>query len=139
SDFRGRIRGRCVSYFTLRACPKNDGLAMLRYGEGPVTLLPTDEPSDHRGAANGVGTPVTIGRLAPAVTDHDRDPPPLSPTGAAQSMRASAQVTAPGAVTNIIVTVSTRPNRQNRSTCSRMSVPWFEVARADCTAESIEM
>ena len=47
---------------------------MLRYGEGPVTLLPTDEPSDHRGAANGVGTPVTIGRLAPAVTDHDRDP-----------------------------------------------------------------
>src|SRR5215469_3826805 len=54
-------------------------------------------------------------------------------------MRVSAQVTAPGAVTNRIVTVSTRPNRQNRSTRSRMSVPWFEVARADCTAESIEM
>jgi hypothetical protein len=41
----------------------------------------------------------------------------------AHSMRASAQVTAPGAVTSMIVAVSTRPNRQNRSTCSRMSVP----------------
>ena len=38
-------------------------------------------------------------------------------------MRAAAQVTAPGAVTSIIVAVSTRPNRQNRSTRSRMSVP----------------
>jgi hypothetical protein len=45
------------------------------------------------------------------------------PAGAAHSMRASAQVTAPGAATSIIVAVSTRPNRQNRSTCSRMSVP----------------
>src|SRR5262249_34014555 len=42
---------------------------------------------------------------------------------AAHSMRASAQVTAPGAVTSMIVAVSTRPNGQNRSTCSRMSVP----------------
>jgi hypothetical protein len=41
---------------------------------------------------------------------------------AAHSIRASAQVTAPGAATNMIVAVSTRPNRQNRSTCSRMSV-----------------
>src|SRR5262245_59206753 len=41
----------------------------------------------------------------------------------AHSMRASAQVTAPGATTSIIVAASTRPNRQNRSTCSRMSVP----------------
>jgi hypothetical protein len=39
------------------------------------------------------------------------------------SMRDSAQVTAPGAVTSMIVAVSTRPNRQNRSTRSRMSVP----------------
>ena len=38
-------------------------------------------------------------------------------------MRASAQVTAPGAVTSMIMAVSTRPDRQNRSTCSRMSVP----------------
>jgi hypothetical protein len=42
--------------------------------------------------------------------------------GAAHSIRASAQVTAPGAITSMIVAVSTRPNRQNRSTCSRMSV-----------------
>jgi len=41
----------------------------------------------------------------------------------AHSMRATAQVTAPGAVTSIIVAVSTSPNRQNRSTRSRMSVP----------------
>src|SRR5262249_9181717 len=44
-------------------------------------------------------------------------------SGAAHSMRDSAQVTAPGAVTSMIVAVSTRPNRQNRSRCSRMSVP----------------
>jgi hypothetical protein len=45
------------------------------------------------------------------------------PAGTAHSMRASAQVTAPGAVTSRVVAMSTRPNRQNRSTCSRMSVP----------------
>src|SRR5262249_5937360 len=44
------------------------------------------------------------------------------PAGAAHSMRASAQVMAPGAVTSMIVAVSTRPNRQNRNRCSRMSV-----------------
>jgi hypothetical protein len=44
------------------------------------------------------------------------------PAAAAHSMRASAQVTAPGAATNILVAVSTRPNRQNRNTCSRMSL-----------------
>src|SRR5262245_53767461 len=38
-------------------------------------------------------------------------------------MRASAQVTAPGAIASMITAVSTRPNRQNRSRCSRMSVP----------------
>jgi hypothetical protein len=37
-------------------------------------------------------------------------------------MKANAQVTAPGAATNMIEAVSTRPNRQNRSACSRMSV-----------------
>ena len=40
----------------------------------------------------------------------------------AQSMRDSAQVIAPGAIANMIAAVSTRPNRQNRSTCSRMLV-----------------
>ena len=38
-------------------------------------------------------------------------------------MRDSAHVTAPGAVTSMSVAVSTRPNRQNRSTRSRMPVP----------------
>src|SRR5215467_2068567 len=41
----------------------------------------------------------------------------------AQSMRASVQVTAPGAITSMIAAMSTRPNRQNRGTCSRMSEP----------------
>jgi hypothetical protein len=44
------------------------------------------------------------------------------PAAAAHSMRASAQVTAPGAATSRVVAVSTRPNKQNRSTCSRMSL-----------------
>src|SRR6516165_9823029 len=43
--------------------------------------------------------------------------------GATHSMRASAQVTAPGAIISMIVAASTRPNRQNRSRCSRISVP----------------
>jgi len=38
-------------------------------------------------------------------------------------MRDNAQVTSPGAINSMIAAVSTRPNRQNRSTCSRMSVP----------------
>src|SRR5262249_11981143 len=50
------------------------------------------------------------------------DSPNRAPASA-QSMRDSAQVTAPGAIASMIVAVSTRPNRQNRSTCSRMSVP----------------
>jgi hypothetical protein len=57
---------------------------------------------------------------------------PEGPAGAAHSMRASAQVTAPGAVTSMIVAVSTRPNRQNRSTCSRMSVPIAFMPPAPC-------
>jgi hypothetical protein len=48
-------------------------------------------------------------------------------SGAAHSMRASAQVTAPGAATNMIVAVSTRPNRQKRSTCSRMLTPLVQI------------
>src|SRR5215831_4962108 len=36
---------------------------------------------------------------------------------------ASVQVTAPGAITSMIAAMSTRPNRQNRGTCSRMSEP----------------
>jgi hypothetical protein len=39
------------------------------------------------------------------------------------SMRDSAQVTSPGALNSMIAAMSTRPTRQNRSTCSRMSVP----------------
>jgi len=38
-------------------------------------------------------------------------------------MSASAQVTAPGAITSMIVAMNTKPNRQNKSTCSRMSLP----------------
>src|SRR5262249_60799458 len=44
------------------------------------------------------------------------------PAGAAQSMRASAQVTDPGAITRMIGAMTTRPNRQNKSTCSCNSV-----------------
>jgi len=54
----------------------------------------------------------------------------LLPAGAAHSMKASAQVTAPGAITSMIVAVSTRPNRQNRSTCSR-KVPLSTKAKVE--------
>src|SRR5262249_54527188 len=97
SDFRGRIWGRCVSYFTLRACPKKMGsqcsatargwsLFSTKFAAASLTL-PTDEPSDHeRGqqerddhahADEHIGAPrpqPPTRRLAPAVTDHDRDP-----------------------------------------------------------------
>src|SRR6516225_2125088 len=53
----------------------------------------------------------------------------LLPAGAAHSMKASAQVTAPGAITSMIVAVSTRPNGQNRSIRSRMSVPLSTKAK----------
>jgi hypothetical protein len=39
------------------------------------------------------------------------------------SMRDSAQVTAPGAIISMITAVSTRPNKQKRTTCSRMPLP----------------
>jgi len=52
---------------------------------------------------------------------------PGFPAGAAHSMRASAQVTAPGAVTSMIVAVSTRLNRQDRSTCSCMLTPLVQI------------
>jgi hypothetical protein len=52
-----------------------------------------------------------------------RTAPVLGVAAAHHAMRASAQVTAPGAITSMIVAVSTRPNRQKRSTCSRMSAP----------------
>ena len=38
------------------------------------------------------------------------------------SMSDSAQVTSPGAINSMIAAMSTRSNRQNRSTLSRMSV-----------------
>jgi hypothetical protein len=44
---------------------------------------------------------------------------PGGPAGAAHSMKDSAQVTSPGAINSMIAAMSTRPNRQNRSTCSR--------------------
>src|SRR5262249_31590405 len=55
----------------------------------------------------------------------------------AQSMKASAQVTA-GAITSMIVAVSTRPNRQNRSTCSRMSVPLVQKQKLGVVNERDE-
>src|SRR5262249_37733861 len=63
---------------------------------------------------------------------NSRQKPPVGPSnhsrnaegpGSAHSTRDNAQVTAAGAVTSMIVAVSTRPNKQNRSTCSRMSPP----------------
>ena len=39
------------------------------------------------------------------------------------SMSDSAQVTSPGAINSMIAAMSTRPARQKRRTCSRMSVP----------------
>jgi hypothetical protein len=60
---------------------------------------------------------------------------------AAHSMRASAQVTAPGAITSMIVAVSTRPKRQNKSTCSRMSLSTkaeVEAGKPDRSASSAE-
>src|SRR5262249_2769424 len=61
--------------------------------------------------------------------------------GEAHSMRDSGQVTAPGAVTSKIVAVSTRPNRQNRSTCSRMSLSTkaeVEAGKSDKLTRSAE-
>ena len=63
---------------------------------------------------NGVVTIITKANLPVVASERSG--------GAAHSMRASAQVTAPGAITSMIVAVSTRPNRQNKSTCSRMSL-----------------
>jgi hypothetical protein len=42
-------------------------------------------------------------------------------------MKESAQVTAPGAITSMIAAISTRPNKPNRSTCSRI---WLSIALA---------
>src|SRR5262249_45546809 len=39
----------------------------------------------------------------------------------AHSMRDSAQVTSPGAINSMIAAMSTRPNRQNRSTCGKVA------------------
>jgi hypothetical protein len=39
------------------------------------------------------------------------------------SMKDSAQVTAPGAIISMITAVSTRPNKQKRTTCSCMPLP----------------
>src|SRR5499433_3888967 len=62
-----------------------------------------------------------------AQTDIRRDPQSAAAEAASaqviSSMRDSAQVTSSGAINSMIAAMSTRPNRQNRSTCSRISVP----------------
>ena len=62
-----------------------------------------------------------------AQTDIRRDPESAAAQAASaqviSSMRDSAQVTSFGAINSMIATMSTRPNRQNRSTSSRISVP----------------
>ena len=62
-----------------------------------------------------------------AQTDIRRDPESAAAEAASaqviSSMRDSAQVTSSGAINSMIAAMSTRPNRQNRSTCSRISVP----------------
>src|SRR5262245_42802947 len=61
-----------------------------------------------------------------AQTDIRRDPESAAAEAASaqviSSMRDSAQVTSSGAINSMIAAMSTRPNRQNRSTCSRISV-----------------
>jgi hypothetical protein len=51
----------------------------------------------------------------------------LMRAGKYHPMKENAQVTAPGAITSMIAAVSTRPNKPNRSTCSRI---WLSIALA---------
>jgi hypothetical protein len=79
-------------------------------------------PTQGRRIAMGSSPAVATSRVPPSPPAEKATASQGDPAAAAHSMRASAQVTAPGAATNMIVAVSTRPNRQNRSTCSRMSL-----------------
>jgi hypothetical protein len=71
--------------------------------------------------------PVDVVAVVGAQTDIRRDPESAAAEAASaqviSSMRDSAQVTSSGAINSMIAAMSTRPNRQNRSTCSRISVP----------------
>src|SRR5262245_6593962 len=49
--------------------------------------------------------------------------PPVDSTDRAHSMKASAQVTAPGATISMVVAVSTRPNRQNPTDRTQQTEP----------------
>jgi len=70
---------------------------------------------------------VDVVAVVGAQTDIRRDPESAAAEAASaqviSSMRDSAQVTSSGAINSMIAAMSTRPNRQNRSTCSRISVP----------------
>ena len=71
--------------------------------------------------------PVDVVAVVGAQTDIRRDPQSAAAEAASaqviSSMRDSAQVTSSGAINSMIAAMSTRPNRQNRSTRLRMSVP----------------
>ena len=70
---------------------------------------------------------VDVVAVVGAQTDIRRDPESAAAEAASaqviSSMRDSAQVTSSGAINSMIAAMSTRPNRQNRSTRLRMSVP----------------
>jgi len=73
---------------------------------------------------------VDVVAVVGAQTDIRRDPQSAAAEAASaqviSSMRDSAQVISPGAINSMIAVMSTRPTRpkrQNRSTCSRISVP----------------
>jgi len=70
--------------------------------------------------------PVDVVLVVGEQTDIRRDPQSAAAEAASaqviSSMRDSAQVTSSGAINSMIAAMSTRPNRQNRSTCSRISV-----------------
>ena len=71
--------------------------------------------------------PVDVVAVVGAQTDIRRDPESAAAEAASaqviSSMRDSAQVTSSGAINSMIAAMSTRPNRQNRSTRFLMSVP----------------
>jgi hypothetical protein len=56
----------------------------------------------------------------------------LMRTGKYHPIKDSAQVTDPGAIISTIAAVSSRPNKQNRSTCSRMPMPIAACAGLSC-------
>src|SRR5262245_4952229 len=73
-----------------------------------------------------MGDPILPAVDVVVVVGAHRDPESAAAEAASaqviSSMRDSAQVTSSGAINSMIAAMSTRPNRQNRSTCSRISV-----------------